>query len=34
MTSTSLNDKAPFFYRPMMVDGIIDVAKFWRETGR
>jgi CRISPR-associated protein Cas5d len=28
------NDMAPFFYRPVMVDGVIDVAKFWRESGR
>jgi CRISPR-associated protein Cas5d len=28
------NDMAPFFYRPVMQDGVIDVARYWRETGR
>jgi CRISPR-associated protein Cas5d len=28
------NGMTPLFYRPIMQDGVIDVAKFWRETAR
>jgi CRISPR-associated protein Cas5d len=28
------NGMAPLFYRPVMHDGVIDVAKYWRETAR
>lgn len=29
-----VNGMSPLFYRPVMHDGVIDVARCWRETGR
>ena len=29
-----VNGMSPLFYRPVMQDGVIDVAKYWRETAR
>ena len=29
-----VNSMSPLFYRPVMQDGVIDVAKYWRETAR
>jgi CRISPR-associated protein Cas5d len=29
-----VNGMSPLFYRPVMQDGVIDVANYWRETAR
>ncbi len=31
-TGKVLNDAEPIFYRPKMIDGVIDVAKYFKET--